>query len=342
LIASDFPLQGPPAVRLLPTAIRTVLRLHHFMAGRFRVGYQSCDDSTGQEGAFDFFKCAANARAYANDRNVMAVIGPYDSGCAQVEIPVLNRATIGSLPLLSPSNTLPGLTRSSLMNTRGEPTTYYPTGTRNYFRLSAADDLEGTADAELAQRLHLQRVYALSDGTSYGQATIARYTATAKRLHLTVVGSAAWNPNSRGYVRLAGAVAKAGANALFLAGFPFDSGTLIKALRARLGEKLALIGANGYLPIADLLKSAGRAAVGMYVSDSITMNSALSEQANASCASSRQPSRPAWSPAPTSPKPPSSPRSSSTPSPVNWHSRLRPQRAPASACLERHPRELQP
>jgi len=275
LIASDLPLHGPQAVRLLPAAILTVLRLHNFTAGRYRIGYQSCDDSTAQEGAFDFFKCAANAGAYAADPQVIAVIGPYDSGCAQLEIPILNRAVGGSLPLLSPSNTLPGLTRTSPMNMRGEPGAYYPTGTRNYFRLSAADDLEGTADAVLAQRLRLQRVYTLSDGSSYGQATAARFNTAAKKLGLTVVGSTTWNPNALNQNRLATTVARSRANGVFLAGFASESGNLIKALRAQPSNELTLIGADGYLPISDLLKSSGTAALGMYISDYITMNNAL-------------------------------------------------------------------
>jgi YVTN family beta-propeller protein len=275
LIASDLPLHGPGTMQLLPAAILTVLRQHQFTAGRYHVGYQSCDDSTVQEGSFDFFKCAANARAYAEDQQVVAVIGPYDSGCAQTEIPILNRAAGGGLPLLSPSNTRPGLTRASLMNSRGEPDTYYPTRIRNYFRLSAADDLEGTADAVLAKRLHLQHVYALSDGSTFGQATAARFTEAARKLGLTVVGSATWNPNLRDQSPLATTVARSRADGVFLAGFALESGPLINALRAQSGAKLTLIGADGYLPISDLLKTAGGAAFGMYISDSITMNNAL-------------------------------------------------------------------
>jgi YVTN family beta-propeller protein len=275
LIASDLPLHEPGSVSLLPTAILTVLRMHNFTAGRYRLGYQSCDDSTVQEASFDFFKCAANARAYDADQQVVAVIGPYDSGCAQVEIPILNRAPGGSLALLSPSNTRPGLTRFSLMNIRGEPNTYYPTGIRNYFRLSAADDLEGTADAVLAKRLGLRRVYALSDGSLYGRATAARFTTAAKELGLTVAGTATWNPNTRNESGLAIRVARSHANGVFLAGFASESGTLMRALRTQPANKLTLIGADGYLPISNLLKSAGHAALGMYVSDSITMNNAL-------------------------------------------------------------------
>ena len=161
------------------------------------------------------------------------------------------------------------------MNSRGEPDTYYPTRSRNYFRVSAADDLEGTADAVLAQHLHLQRVYALSDGSTYARATIGRFVAAAEKLHLTVVGSTAWNPNSHDDGRLAAAVARTGADGVFLAGFPLESGALLKALRTQPGKRPTLIGADGYFPISDLLKSAGTAALGMYVSDSITMNSAL-------------------------------------------------------------------
>ncbi len=52
LIVSDMPLRGGPQ---LPTqemsdAITFVLRERGFRAGRYRIGYQSCDDSTAQTG----------------------------------------------------------------------------------------------------------------------------------------------------------------------------------------------------------------------------------------------------------------------------------------------------
>ena len=67
LIVSDMPLRGGGA---LPTpqmseAIAYVLRQRGFRAGRLRIGYQSCDDSTAQAGIFDEAKCAANAKLYA-------------------------------------------------------------------------------------------------------------------------------------------------------------------------------------------------------------------------------------------------------------------------------------
>jgi hypothetical protein len=70
LVVSDLPLQG--GVRITTTqmaqAIAFVFREGGFRAGRFRVAYQSCDDSVGRTGLFDEAKCAANARAYAATR----------------------------------------------------------------------------------------------------------------------------------------------------------------------------------------------------------------------------------------------------------------------------------
>ena len=55
--------------------------------------------------------------------------------------------------MVSPSNTHAGLTRGRrLAEERGEPDIYYPTGTRNYLRLIAREDLQGVAHALLAGR----------------------------------------------------------------------------------------------------------------------------------------------------------------------------------------------
>ena len=80
LIASDLNLQGPDGAgpRQLVDAIRAVLQSHGFRAGKYVVGYQSCDDSTTQTGDYEQRKCAANANAYAHAKRVVAVIGAYD------------------------------------------------------------------------------------------------------------------------------------------------------------------------------------------------------------------------------------------------------------------------
>ena len=86
------------------------------------------------------------------------MIGPFNSPCAQIEIPILNRAPGGPLAMISPSNTHAGLTRlgAPARGLRGEPDVYYPTGERNYVRLPALDNMHGAAHAMLAQQLGLR------------------------------------------------------------------------------------------------------------------------------------------------------------------------------------------
>src|SRR4029077_16468553 len=78
LITSAFPLQGLARKNNapVPQAIELVLRQHGFRAGRYRIGYQSCDDSLAQSAGSDDYKCAANARSFADDARVIGMIGP--------------------------------------------------------------------------------------------------------------------------------------------------------------------------------------------------------------------------------------------------------------------------
>ena len=67
LIASDLPLQGSGRTQTvqMTEAIKFILKQHDFKAGKYTVGYQSCDDSTASAGKWDPAKCSANAGTYA-------------------------------------------------------------------------------------------------------------------------------------------------------------------------------------------------------------------------------------------------------------------------------------
>src|SRR5207244_2127219 len=119
-------------------AIKFVLKQHNFKAGKYKVGYQSCDDATAQAGKWASEKCSANANAYAQNKSVVGVIGTFNSGCAEIVIPVLNRAAGGPVGMVSPANTYVGLTHGGPGTAAGEPDKYYPTGKRNYIRIVAA------------------------------------------------------------------------------------------------------------------------------------------------------------------------------------------------------------
>ena len=97
IVPSDLPLQGSSRAQLIEMskAIAYTFKQAGYKAGKYTVGYQSCDDSTAQAGKWDPAKCSANAGNYVRDKTVIGVIGTFNSGCAEIEAPILNRAPGG-------------------------------------------------------------------------------------------------------------------------------------------------------------------------------------------------------------------------------------------------------
>ena len=113
IVVSDLPRRGIGAetTELMVGAIELVLRKREFRAGELRVGYQSCNDTVGDE-PFDASLCRRNASAYVDTEDVVGIVGPWNSGCAQEQIPIVSRGAAGPLAMISPSNTYEGLTRA--------------------------------------------------------------------------------------------------------------------------------------------------------------------------------------------------------------------------------------
>jgi DNA-binding SARP family transcriptional activator/ABC-type branched-subunit amino acid transport system substrate-binding protein len=270
LIVSDLALQGGSRVSTtqMAQAITYVLREHHFRAGRFRIAYQSCDDSLASSGVFDEAKCAANARAYGKDADIVGVIGTFNSPCAVAALPELNRASGGPLAMISPFNSFVGLTRNGVGVDPALPAALYPTGRRNYLRVFPTDDLQGAALALFARDRDRHRVYLLDDGdTSYGGLLAAGFDSAARRLGLKVVGQASWNPQANDYDRLAARVARAHPDAVFVGGLlDTNAASVVTSLRARLGPTVDLLAPDGLTPLQPLVQQSHGAARGMYVS----------------------------------------------------------------------------
>jgi len=266
LIASDLPLQGEdPVTRAMTDAVRFVLRRQGYRAGKYVVGYQSCDDSTAARlGGADYFKCASNAKAYSQTAQLVALIGPFNSYCTSVQLPILNRASSGSLPTISPANTGTGLTRSAPGIPRNQPGDGYPTGVRNFLRVVPPDDLQGGADAVFAKQLGLRKVFVLRD--EEGLVLASGFTRAARRIGLPIAGSAVW-PARDGYAALADRVARSGADGAFLGGYTSTGGDkVLRALRAHFGKKFPIIATDWLVPVPDLINAAGPAALGTYMS----------------------------------------------------------------------------
>jgi branched-chain amino acid transport system substrate-binding protein len=269
LIASDLPLQGVGRTLSTQTgeAIEFVLRQRRFRAGRYSVGYQSCDESTAQLGYPSAERCAANARAYARNPTVLGMIGAFTSLCSLTELPIVNRAPAGPLAMISFSNTYVGLTHFAPGAAPGEPDRYYPTGTRNYVRIVAPDDIQAAANAILAKQLGVRKAFVVNDDQPYSTGIAAGFRTAARNLGIALVGTAAFDVDKR--LRVGARLRRTHPDAVFLAvggvGEP-AVGVLIKDLRAQFGPRLKLVAPDSFADFGSLVGTAGTAAEGMTVS----------------------------------------------------------------------------
>ena len=267
LIASDLALRLGAEPAKMVSAIKYILAKHDFKAGRYSVGYQSCDDSTPQSPNGDLAKCSSNSKAYAADATVVALVGTWFSTCSKTELPILDSSPSGALVLVSPTNTETGLTHAGGGTAPREPGRYYPTGKRNFARVIAPDDFQGIAAAVLAKQLHLQHVFVLEDAEPYGLDVSAAFKAAAQKLRIEVAGSAAWSVSQSRFGNVASTVARADPDAVLLGGYACPGcGSLVKQLRAALPHA-AIIAPDGFLPVPAIVKAVGHAADGMYITE---------------------------------------------------------------------------
>jgi branched-chain amino acid transport system substrate-binding protein len=278
LIASDLPLQGSGRTQTIQMtkAIAYILKQHNWKAGKYTLAYQSCDDSTAQAGKWDSGKCSTNANAYAQDSSVVGAIGTFNSGCAEIIVPVLNRAANGPIAMVSPANTYVGLTHGGPGTAAGEPGKYYPTGKRNYVRVVAADDYQGAADALLAKSLGVKKVFILNDKEAYGLGVATNFRNAATKLGIKTVGFTAWDGKATSYEALAVKIKASGAQGVFLGGLICENGgKVIKDIRAGVDPSVKIMLPDGFTPASATIKEAGAAAQGATISVAGLPNTAL-------------------------------------------------------------------
>jgi branched-chain amino acid transport system substrate-binding protein len=244
-------------------AIEFVLRRHGFRAGHYRVGYQSCNDSVGDE-PYDPRSCRRNARAYVANDDVVGVIGPWHSGCAIEEIPIVSRKAAGPLAMISPVNTLAGLT---VRGADPDVPPLYPDGVHSYVRVVTHDLAQGSAAAQIAKRRGARRVALVSqaDTDSYAAGLASSFRSAARALGLDV-RAFRWDMR-KSYDGLAQSVATTHPDAVFLAGVTEINGKrLVLDLRAALGPRVTFIAPDSFAG-DETARELGAAGEGMRVTN---------------------------------------------------------------------------
>jgi branched-chain amino acid transport system substrate-binding protein len=271
LIVSDLPLQGDSKDRSnqMNFAVEEVLGDSEYQAGDTTVAFQACDDSVADTGLWDEQTCKDNAQAYADNDKVIGVIGTYNSGCAELMIPILNQAEGGEVAMVSPGNTAVCLTEPADTCENGTPDSLYPTGNRNYARVVPNDAFQGAGLVTFAKKKDYQGVavfYAADDPTSLGQAKT--FVNAAKPAGVDISMMKSWDPEAKSYKDLMTQAADADVDAVLLAGLTEQNGgQLIKDKVAVLGPNsgVGLMAPDGFAQ-QSTIDDAGSAAKGMFAS----------------------------------------------------------------------------
>jgi branched-chain amino acid transport system substrate-binding protein len=238
-------------------AIAYVLKQQDWKAGKYKIAFQPCNDASAQLAKWDPTKCSANAHAYAGNSSLIGVIGTFNSGCAAIEIPVMNKAPGGGLMLLSPANTYGCLTEHC---TATEPSKYYPSGKRTYARVAPSDPNQGAVDAAFVKSKGVKSVYILNDKEAYGLGVARNFSGAAKAAGIKVLGFDAYDPKAPNYQALFTKIKNTNPDAVFIGGLiDENSGQLINDKVSVLGpnSKVLLMLPDGFTTDAVFQRSQG-------------------------------------------------------------------------------------
>jgi branched-chain amino acid transport system substrate-binding protein len=231
-IYSDLPLTGAVTAQTVPAlnGEKLALKQAGFKAGQWKVNFVSLNDATATSPTnYDLNVCQANARKAATDAKAVYMVGPFNSGCAEVEIPITNE---GGLAQVSPANTYPGLTTNDPGTSPGEPGKYYPTGKRTYLRIVPRDTIQGQAGLVAMKQLGCTRVAVADDKTPYGVGLATQIKLHQKDYGITVTGVTPVDPTSPNFRSYASTVKSQGANCVYTAFNPPGEVELVKDINA--------------------------------------------------------------------------------------------------------------
>ena len=234
-------------------------------AGGFAINYQPLDDGVAAtNGSWDATKEAENATLVINDPDAPLYIGTYNSGAAEVSIPLTNEAGMAQI---SPANTAVRLTKENPSNPEGYPGVLYPTGVQTYFRVVPADDLQGAAAANWAFNTKgATNAFILHDKQVYGEGVAAVFRDTFESLGGTISSFEGFNPDAEEYRSLVTKIANSGADLVYLGAIVnLNASKLLLDLRDVVSaDEIAFLGPDG-LNNQAFVDAAGDAAAGAYI-----------------------------------------------------------------------------
>ena len=203
---------------------------------------------------------------------MVGVIGTYNSGCAAIEIPILNEAPDGGVAMVSPGQHagLPDRGQPQICDPEQPDSLLSLAATRNYARIVPNDAAQGAGLAAVRPGAGCdQPLRAVRRPTTRAAARRREtFVGAAQELGLAVAGSRRLGSRRPDYDALMDRVAEASPDAVVLAGLLEQNGAkLIQDKVAVLGDNdsVKLLAFDGFAQQATI-DDAGEAAAGMFAS----------------------------------------------------------------------------
>ena len=266
VIATEFPVSGADATDTLPAqyAVDLAVSQNATLGSGYTLSVLHENDE-GTSGA-DANIGASNVQTLVDNAQVMGIVGPFNSGVAKAEIPIVNAA--GGPVLISPTNTNPGLTLSDYATANGiNFAQLHPAGKPDfYFRIPGNDVAQGKADAEVAlsSQVGCTKAFVVDDNTTYGVG-LANFFTTA----YTAGGGATVGTRTSitadqvaTFPSLATSIKSSGAQCVFYGGVTSAGGPILKKDLVAIGFTGYMVGGDGIADDPGFITTAGAAAAG--------------------------------------------------------------------------------
>jgi len=204
------------------------------------------DSSTGATGA-------ANVKQLLDDKSVVGIVGPYNSGVSLAVLPVLD----GKLALVSPGNTLTDLTRGT---NPSQPERVDD----NYFRVVGADDDQAQFLAQQAKKLGFKRAAIVSETKAVSQGLADQFAAAFKQGGGTVAVQHTVVDGNTDFTDFINAAKPLNPDLIFFGG-EYKVAATLRSQATAAGLTAPQMGGDGMLD-AEYISGAGPPAAGSYAS----------------------------------------------------------------------------
>jgi branched-chain amino acid transport system substrate-binding protein len=178
------------------------------------------DDASPTTGQYDPALAATNARKLLENAQVIAGVGPLNSGSAKAVCPVYSQ---GGMATITGSATNPDLTATKFAQV------YHPAGPPIFFRTCTTDAYQGPNLANyFAEKLGVQKVVVLDDGGAYGVGMADAFTGQATKKGMTVLIRDRLDPLNADYTAILTRAKSLGTQALYYGGDPLAGVKVVK------------------------------------------------------------------------------------------------------------------